>query len=694
MASAGSVSANASKAIRLRSALPGRERWEVDDIWRRPQLARRVRESLRANTNFAEVEANPMTGRILVIFSPESFAGGPRADIERALEEALDKLGSVDDTQTLWSQNPVYRVMERAGAGHLLTVQAPFWSAMATVASFISAWSLSRLLGTAIRTPRGLLTGQAASALTSRLWGLGWLAAIATLGEIGLMHYYRTLWRRIASATEHRLRSEAFAHVLRQDMAFFDEQSTPMLLNIISQDSASVGRFLEAGPGIAIQVTGTSLIVASVLLIVSPSLSLTVLLPAAAVFVSSRYFEKRIAPLYAQVGMHSDRLSQLLANSLEGVATVKSFTAEKYEIGRVERESGVARRSYEEAAGAGQTYGSAVHGISAAVVILTLTRAGISVVQDALTERSYILLLQLVPRLMASIGEIDKIFDLYRSAVASAYRLMEVFDTVPKIKSGSARLVASKVKGTIRFEQVYFSYQPGFNILQGVSLRVDPGEMVGIVGSTGAGKTTILKLLLRFYDRQGGALTVDGLNIDDIQIIDLRRAIGYVSQDVYLFGGTIYQNIVYGKPGASRDEVVEAAKASAAHDFILHLPHGYDTVIGERGQRLSAGQRQRVSIARAVLKNAPILVLDEATASVDNETEAAIQRSIQNVGVGRSVIIIAHRLSTVRNARQIYVIDDGRVLEKGTHQELLEMNGLYASLWRVQTGSQLDSLDL
>jgi ATP-binding cassette, subfamily B, bacterial len=632
-----------------------------------------------------------MTGRILVTFSPESFPVGPRADIQRALEEELEKLGSIEDTQTLWSQNPVYRAIERAGAGHLLTAEAPFWSAMATLASFISAWSLSKLLGGALRAPKQQLTGQVANSLTSRLWGLGLLAAIATLGEIGLMYYYRKLWRRSASATEHRLRSEAFAHVLGQDMAFFDEESTPMLLNIISQDSANVGRFLESGPGIAIQVAGTSLIVALVLLIVSPALSLTVLLPAASVFITSRYFEKRIAPLYAQVGMHSDRLSQLLANSLEGAATVKSFTAEEYEIDRVGRESAVARRSYEESADAGQTYGSAVHSISAAVVILTLTRAGISVAKGTLTERSYILLLQLVPRLMASIGEIDRIFDLYRSAIASADRLLEVFDTVPKIKTGAVRLLETEVKGAIQFDQVYFGYQPGLDILRGISLRVDPGEIIGIVGSTGAGKTTIFKLLLRFYDRQGGALTIDGFNIEDIQIVDLRRAIGYVSQDVYLFAGTIYENIVYGNPEASRDEVIEAAKASAAHDFILHLPHGYDTVIGERGQRLSAGQRQRVSIARALLKNAPVLVLDEATASVDNETEAAIQRSIQNVRLGRSVIIIAHRLSTVRNAKQIYVIDDGRVLEKGTHRELLEANGLYASLWRVQTGSQSDS---
>ncbi len=583
--------------------------------------------------------------------------------------------------------------MERAGASQYLTLKAPFWSVMATVASFVSAWSLSKLLGTASRAAKQQLVGQAARALTSRLWTFGFFAAIATLGEIWLMHYYRKLWRQLASATEHRLRSEAFAHVLSLDMAFFDEQSTARLLNVISQDSASIGRFLESGPGIAIQVTGTSVIVALVLLAVAPVLALTVLLPAAGVFITSRYFQKKIAPLYELVGMHSGRLSELLANSLEGAATVKSFAAEEYEITRVRRESDVTRQSYENSADSSMAYGSVVHGISAAVVILTLTRAGISVVRNTLTERSYILLLQLVPRLMASVGETNRIFDLYRSAVSAAERLIEIFDTIPEIKSGPVSLAADQVKGAIRFDKVYFSYRSGLNVLRNLCLSADPGETIGIVGSTGAGKTTILKLLLRFYDRQGGDLTIDGLNIEDIRTTDLRRSVGYVSQDVYLFGGTVYENIIYGNPGASRNDVIEAARAAVAHDFIMRLPMGYETVIGERGQRLSAGQRQRVSIARAVLKNAPVLVLDEATASVDNETEAAIQRSIQSVAMGRSMIIIAHRLSTVRSAKQIYVIDDGKVTEKGTHQELLEMNGLYASLWRVQTGSQSTSGD-
>jgi ATP-binding cassette, subfamily B, bacterial len=684
-------SSDTGAAIRLRSAIPGRERWEVDVIWRRPQLARRIDASLRSNPSFSEVEANPMTGRLLVIFSLTSLPDGPGPLIQRTVEQELEKLGAEADTETLTTRNPIYRVMQRTGAREFLTINAPFWSIMATAASFVSAWSLSKLLGTASGAANQQLAGGAAASLTSRLSLLGLFAGAVTVGEIGLMHHYRKLWRQIASATEHRVRTETFAHVLSLDLAFFDEQSTAKLLNIISQDSANLGRFIESGPGIAIQVAGTSIMVALVLLAISPGLALTVLLPTAVVFLTSRFFQKSIAPLYDQAGEHSGRLSQLLANSLDGATTVKSFTAEDHEIGRVERESEAARLAFDVSGGASQTYGSALHGISAAVVIATLTSASISVAKRTMTESSFILLLQLVPRLMASIGETNRIFDLYRSAVSSAERLMEVFDTVSQIKSGSLGLGANEVKGAIRFERLHFGYQSGLEILRDLDLQVDHGDTIGIVGSTGAGKTTILKLLLRFYDRRSGDLTIDGRDIDDVRIADLRKSIGYVSQDVYLFGGTIYENIVYGRPEASRHEVIEAAKASAAHDFILRLPLGYETVIGERGQKLSAGQRQRVSIARAVLKNAPILILDEATASVDNETEAAIQRSIQNVALGRTVIIIAHRLSTVRNAKRIYVIDAGRVLETGTHQELLEMDGLYASLWRVQTGSQSDT---
>lgn len=224
-------------------------------------------------------------------------------------------------------------------------------------------------------------------------------------------------------------------------------------------------------------------------------------------------------------------------------------------------------------------------------------------------------------------------------------------------------------------------------IIHNLSLQIPAGKTIAIVGATGSGKTTLVKLLLRFYDIQSGRICLDGRDIRQLPLEDLRGAIGFVSQDVFLFHGTVRENIAYGSFDASLDEIVKAAKIAEAHDFIIELPNGYDTIVGERGQKLSGGQRQRISIARAVLKNPPILVFDEATSSVDNETEAAIQRSLARLAVGRTMILIAHRLSTVRGADEIYVLENGRVRERGAHDDLLEEDGLYASLWRVQTGA-------
>jgi len=242
----------------------------------------------------------------------------------------------------------------------------------------------------------------------------------------------------------------------------------------------------------------------------------------------------------------------------------------------------------------------------------------------------------------------------------------------------------------VRFDDVTFAYgptqKPGRKVLDGFDLVVPAGETHAIVGATGAGKSTVVKLLLRLYESTAGRITLDGVDIDDVPLAELRQAIGYVGQDVFLFQGTVRENLAYGRPAATDDELERAARLAEAHDFITELPDAYDTIVGERGQKLSGGQRQRLSIARAILKDPPLLVLDEATSAVDNETEAAIQRSLELVGRGRTVVVIAHRLSTVRHADRIHVLEQGRVVESGNHDDLLEARGLYAALWRIQTG--------
>ncbi|HEY9647114.1 MAG TPA: ATP-binding cassette domain-containing protein, partial [Chroococcidiopsis sp.] len=246
--------------------------------------------------------------------------------------------------------------------------------------------------------------------------------------------------------------------------------------------------------------------------------------------------------------------------------------------------------------------------------------------------------------------------------------------------------VQGAVRGEVMLRDVSFAYRDRPPVIEHLSLDIPAGKTIAIVGSTGSGKSTLVKLLLRLYEIQAGTITLDGIPIQDLRLRDLRQAIGLVSQDVFLFHGTVWENITYGSPDVTRAEVIAAAKIAEAHDFIEQLPNGYDTIVGERGQKLSGGQRQRLAIARAVLKDPPILILDEATSAVDNETEAAIQRSLEKITQNRTTIAIAHRLSTIRNADQIYVMEQGKLVEQGRHEALLERNGIYASLWRVQMG--------
>ena len=274
--------------------------------------------------------------------------------------------------------------------------------------------------------------------------------------------------------------------------------------------------------------------------------------------------------------------------------------------------------------------------------------------------------------------------------MASINRVMDLLDTPIKIRSGNLSLATSNVRGEIKFDNITFAYNERQPIIENLSLDIPAGNTVAIVGSTGSGKSTIVKLLLRFYEINSGTINIDGIDIKDINLTDLRKSIGLVSQDVFLFHGTVKDNIAYGKNTSTETEVIEAAKIAEAHQFISNLPQGYNTIVGERGQKLSGGQRQRIAIARAVLKNPPILILDEATSAVDNETEAAIARSLEKITQNRTTIAIAHRLSTIRNADCIYVLEYGKIVERGTHEELLAIDNIYANLWRVQTGDKVN----
>jgi ATP-binding cassette, subfamily B, bacterial len=389
-------------------------------------------------------------------------------------------------------------------------------------------------------------------------------------------------------------------------------------------------------------------------------------------------------------------LNGLLSNNLGGIATIKSFTAESHELNRIEQESEAYRARNRDAIKLSSAFVPVIRMVIVTGFIAILIFGGILVVNGQLNVGIYSVLVFMTQRLLWPLTRLGNTLDLFQRAMASTTRILDLLDTDVQIVDGTKRLPVENVAGEVAFEDVVFQYgenRPSLNgrnatIIRNISLYIPAGETIALVGSTGSGKTTIVKLLLRFYDIQGGRITLDGHDIRDLRLADLRGAIGFVSQDVYLFHGTVRENIAYGSFNASLDEIVAAAKIAEAHEFIQQLPDGYDTIVGERGQKLSGGQRQRLSIARAVLKDPPVLILDEATSAVDNETEAAIQRSMARITVGRTTIIIAHRLSTVRHADRIYVLEQGKVKEYGRHEELVQVNGIYASLWRVQTGER------
>jgi ATP-binding cassette, subfamily B, bacterial len=532
--------------------------------------------------------------------------------------------------------------------------------------------------------------------VVTQLWVLGILTAVIWALESAFEYAFAVLWRNLAQILQHDLRLETYGHVQNLEMAYFEDRSTGGLMSILNDDINQLERFLDVGANDLIQVVTTVIVIGTLFMVTAPTVAWMAVLPMPFVFWGSMVFQRRLAPRYAAVRERVGILNGLLANNLGGIATIKSFTAESHELSRIEEESEAYRARNRDAIKLSSAFVPIIRMVIVTGFIAILIFGGTLVVSGQLNVGIYSILVFMTQRLLWPLTRLGNTLDLFQRAMASTTRILDLLDTEAQIIDGTKRLPVEGVTGEVAFEGVVFQYGengPGLNgrnptVIRNISLRIPAGETIALVGSTGSGKTTIVKLLLRFYDIQGGRITLDGHDIRDLHMADLRGAIGFVSQDVYLFHGTVRENIAYGSFDASLDEIVAAAKIAEAHEFIQQLPDGYDTIVGERGQKLSGGQRQRLSIARAVLKDPPVLILDEATSAVDNETEAAIQRSMARITVGRTTIIIAHRLSTVRHADRIYVLELGKVKEYGRHEELVQADGVYASLWRVQTGER------
>ncbi len=518
---------------------------------------------------------------------------------------------------------------------------------------------------------------------------LALITVFVWVGESLFQYLYDVRWRDLAQNLQHDLRMEAYRHVQKLDMAYFERNRSGNLLAVLNEDINQMERFLNGGANDLIQVFVGSLMVGGVFFVLTHELAFLALVPVPLILYGAFWFQRRLAPRYGAVREAAGALAARLNNNIQGIATVKAYAAEDYEAGHIEQGSDDYRARNGEAIRLSAAITPVIRMAILAGFTVTLLYGGFMALNGDIGVGSYSVLVYLTQRLLWPLTRLADLTDLYQRSMSSIERVMNLLQTPVNIRYDGRALPKAEVRGELAFEGITFAYEGTSRpALDGVDLRIGAGRSAAFVGSTGGGKSTLIKLLLRFYEPQQGRVTLDGVPVNELNLQDLRRAIGYVAQDTFLADASVAQNIAYGMPDATREAVIEAAKSAEAHDFIAALPQGYDTPVGERGMRLSGGQRQRLALARAILKNPPTLVLDEATSVVDNETEAAIQRSLDRLVVGRTTLIVAHRLSTVRHADTIHVIDGGRIAESGTHDELLALDGLYASLWRLQTGER------
>ena len=517
------------------------------------------------------------------------------------------------------------------------------------------------------------------SVLTFLIWGL----------ESLFEYFYGVLWRNLAQTVQHELRLDTFNHVQKQGMGWFDERQKGDILAILNDDINQLERFLDKGANDLLQVSTTVLVVGAVFLFISWEVAMLAIIPIPLIVWGSFKYQRSLEPKYADVRNAAGKMNALLENDLSGMSTIQSFTAEEIEVARVKELSDDYREANRKAIRLSAAFTPLIRMAILCGFTATLLLGGWFTLEGELAVGAYSVLVFMTQRLLWPLTRLGETFDLYQRAMASSTRVLDVLTSEIEISEGEYMPERRIIENSdIIFDDVSFAYSGRDNTFTNLSLTLPAGKTTGVVGSTGAGKTTLTRLLLRFAQPNSGQIVWAEQEIDNWSLKQLRSSIALVEQHITLFPTSILENIRYGNPGATDQQVMDAATAAEVTEFVETLPNKWDTMVGEGGYRLSGGQRQRLAIARAVLKDAPLLILDEATSAVDNETEASLQRSIDYVSKDRTTLIIAHRLSTIRNCDTILVMDNGKIVEQGEHDDLVSQQGIYSRLWKVQTGQK------
>ncbi len=516
-----------------------------------------------------------------------------------------------------------------------------------------------------------------------QLWALAALTVLVWVLESLFEYLYALRWRGLAQDMQHELRQAAYAHLQVLPPDFVNRERSGRLMALMNEDVNQIERFLNTGANDLIQVFCSSLLVGAVFFVLTADLAVLALLPIPMILFGAFWFQRRLYPRYVAAREAAATVSNRLNNNLAGMATIQAYTAEAFEAEHVRIASNEFRKRNADAIRFSAAITPVIRMAVMAGFVVTLLYGGYLCLQGTLGIGSYTVLVYLTQRLLWPMTRLADMTDLYQRAMASVNRVMDLLETLPPLQS--KKEFSGNIKGALKFENISFSYADTPTLCD-INIDIPAGSTVAFVGGTGSGKSTLLKLLLRFISPDKGRILFDGQDIADIHSAALRKQLGYVAQDPFLTDGSVADNIAYGEHDADRRAIEIAADAAEASEFIASLGKGLDSEVGERGTQLSGGQRQRIALARALYRNPSVLILDEATSAVDNETEAAIQRSLARVSKNRTTIIVAHRLSTVRNADHIFVVDKGRVVEQGRHDDLLAHDEIYASLWKLQTG--------